>query len=341
MKTVTTLFLVPFLALAASACGSNGSSGSPPVACTGTTLTANEANDYAFTSTITLPLISVQPRTELLFDWGSIAKDMLSHDINAKTDLNNIAIVSWGVSLAELEAGLNADDLPMNAITGIPLSLLTDGSTTSAKLFTFTLNGGAIAPSGGAITPDAILDFFDADKYPPATNTYTMMAATGTVVGQNAKMLQAFVLDKNSTNTTVKMTSDSTKLTYKADLHSLKPTGISAGQAAITLDWTNIKKNALGATFDATAITRALIGHYSQSIAEIEKRFLDLEIMTSEIYQGNIPIGTTVDFSTLATSNGTKFPGIDTSGTWIVALQCGNCRNPAPWYLSVLKVCTP
>jgi len=339
MKNITTLFLASFLAFSASACGSN-STGSAPVACMGTTLTANEANNYAFKSTITLPPISVQPKTELTFDWGSVTKDMLGHDLDAKTGINIVSIISWAVSLKDLQDGLNADDLPMNAITGIPLSIQTDGSSTSAKLFSFTLNGAPIGSSGGLSQSDA-LDFFDADKYDPSSNTYTLMAASGTVVGQNSKLLQAFVLDKNSTNTTVKMTSDSTKLDFKADLHSLKPTGIAAGQAAITLDWGNMKKTALGSDFDTTAITRALVGHYTQSITELENRFLDLEIMDTEIYQGSIPPGTQIDFSTLETSDGKNFSGIDATGTWLVALQCGNCRNPAPWYLSILKVCTP
>jgi len=25
----------------------------------------------------------------------------------------------------------------------------------------------------------------------------------------------------------------------------------------------------------------------------------------------------------------------------VVGLICGNCRNPAPWYLTILKPCTP
>ena len=38
--------------------------------------------------------------------------------------------------------------------------------------------------------------------------------------------------------------------------------------------------------------------------------------------------------------DGKAFTGISTSGTWIVALRCGSCRNPAPWYLTVLKPCS-
>ena len=35
-------------------------------------------------------------------------------------------------------------------------------------------------------------------------------------------------------------------------------------------------------------------------------------------------------------SAGNPFTGITSDGTWLVGLICGNCQNPAPWYLSVL-----
>jgi hypothetical protein len=38
--------------------------------------------------------------------------------------------------------------------------------------------------------------------------------------------------------------------------------------------------------------------------------------------------------------NGAGFPGIDDTGTWLVGLICGNCRNPAPWYMTILKPCS-
>jgi hypothetical protein len=34
---------------------------------------------------------------------------------------------------------------------------------------------------------------------------------------------------------------------------------------------------------------------------------------------------------------GNSFPGVDSNGTWLVALLCTNCRNPAPYYLTVLE----
>jgi hypothetical protein len=183
------------------------------------------------------------------------------------------------------------------------------------------------------------MDYFDPSKFDPATHTFTMMAATGKVLGQGTRMIQSFQLDSGSSNTTVTMTNDSTKLTYNANLHALTPTGIPAGKAGITLDWGKMTTNALGNPFDTTAITRAIVAHYTQSPTELESKFLDLELIATDLFDNTSLAGTKVDFSTLANKSGNTFPGIDGNGTWIAVLQCGACRNPAPWYLTVLKPC--
>jgi hypothetical protein len=40
------------------------------------------------------------------------------------------------------------------------------------------------------------------------------------------------------------------------------------------------------------------------------------------------------------TKTNAPFAGIDDTGTWLVGLICGNCRNPAPWYMTIAKPCT-
>ena len=49
--------------------------------------------------------------------------------------------------------------------------------------------------------------------------------------------------------------------------------------------------------------------------------------------------GTSMNFAALQTDDGQASSGIDDIGIWLVVLQCGHCRNPAPWYLSVLEPC--
>ena len=177
--------------------------------------------------------------------------------------------------------------------------------------------------------------------FPPATTSYVAIAAEGTELGKGSLMIQAFKVDPASTNTTITLTNTSTTLTYTANLHNAAPTGVTAGTANITLDWGMMTTNALGGQFVTTNITSALIGHYTQSVGQLEQDFLNLETLPSALYRGGIDIGTVVDFSMLTTMGGQAFPGIDDTGTWLLGLECGNCGIPAPWYLTVLKVCTP
>jgi hypothetical protein len=216
----------------------------------------------------------------------------------------------------------------------LPITYFPDGTKTTAGLFEFSLNG--FPPTQADVDL-----YFDPVGFPPADNTYALLAAKGMVLGQGTLMIQAFQVDPASTNTTVSMKADSTQLTYCANLQSLNPTGIPAGQRAVTLDWGQMTTNALGGDFVTNQITEAMVAHYTQTPAQLESRFLDLEVIATDIYRTAISSGTVVDLSTMVHERtGAAFPGIDANGTWVVALRCGNCKNPAPWYLSVLKPCT-
>jgi hypothetical protein len=302
--------------------------------CLGTSIKANERNNYSFWSKMALPAIKVKPKTELSFDWGSVTKDFIAHDVDAKNDLNMLMVLFFQLPLQELEVRLNADSLTQSdLVIAPPLTLRTNGSDTTAKLFAFDLNGTYVEP-------ERVLLYFDADFYSPADHTYALAAATGTEVGLGIRILQTFQLDPSSSNTEVKLTDSSVKLEWLANLHDLTPTGIPKGDAAITLDWGDMTKNGLGADFDPTQITRALVGHYAGGSGQLERDFLDIELIATDLYETRIDVGSTMDFSTMTRkSDGTSFPGIDDAGTWLVALQCGVCRNPSPWYLSILKPC--
>lgn len=329
------VMLIPFLLLcpALSSCDSGNGESEAESVCSGANLVAAPANNYQFSSTLKFPSISVAPNTELTMDWSSVTIDFLGHTVDTKKDLSMVSILMWNLPLTDLETQLNSDSLKQSDLTVVPLTVYTDGSSTTADVLSFTLNGTKV-------TSEQILPYFNIDNYPPANHTYILTAATGTTVGQGIKMVQSFLLDSNSTTSKVTMTSNSTKLTYTANLHSLTPTRIPAGEAAITLDWGEMKTNALGNTFTTTNITTAMVAHYTQTATQLETQFLDLDLIATAMYNGTIETGTSVDFSSLTDASGTTFPGIDDTGTWLVALQCGSCRNPAPWYLTILKPCS-
>jgi hypothetical protein len=329
------------LPLMTFACKSSSSSES--VTCTDGTIIASVANDYSFSSSLTLHPVSVKPLSDLTFNWGTVTKDFLGQPVNAQTDLNAIFLLLVKLPAATFEMQLNNDSFSTSsiAIPGPPPSFLPTGGVTTTTLYNNFISANGPVDSTMAAT------YLDATMYTPSNSTFVIAAQTGTsMIGSGIRMLQSFELDPSSTNTTVNLTNTSTTLTYSADLHSLHPTGVPAGTAALTLDWTNLSTNGLGETLSddgssgtvlRTNIANAIVGHYTQSPSQLEGQFLDLQTIATDLYKADIPTGTVLDFTTLVDQNNKSFPGVDSTGTWLVALICSNCRNPAPYYLTILE----
>jgi hypothetical protein len=303
-------------------------------ACLGNTVVANEINNYSFSSTITLPPVTVKAQSNLTFDWSALTKDFIGHSLSAATDVNTMSVLMWQLPLASLEENLNLDALKQSDLLVVPPPSLTpQAGATSAMLYDFTLNGTAV-------TPSQYITYFDPAKYPPSYYSYLVAAATGTELGRGIRMLQAFNLDPASTATVVDVSDHSTRLTSSANLRALAATHVPAGTPNITLDWSMMKSNALGTEFKRGYITSAIVGHFTQTPQELEAQFLDLELIADALYRADIPSGSVLEFTTLEDIGGTRFPGVDSSGTWLVGLICGVCRNPAPWYLTILEPCS-
>ena len=311
---------------AGTAAGSGGSSGTSG----GMTILANKVNNYSFSSTLTLPPIAVKPDSDLTIDWSAVTKDFMGHDVVAST----VNVMLFELPLDELQTKMNSDDLKSkDAQTPVQVHI-TDTQKT-AQLFDF------LTAADDPLEPEQILPYFSATMYPPEANTYTVILADGTLsAGGQARMLQSFKLDPASTNTTVALTNTSTMLTYEVDLHSLQPTLVPVGDNKITIDWGDtdlLPTNSLGREFLPQQILEVRIAHYTETPAELETKFLDLELIATESYEAPVSVGVSLAFDQLKTSTGTVFPGITADGTWMLALVCTQCRNPAPWYLTFLK----
>ena len=331
-QTKATLLTLSLCSLAVGC--SSGSSTPQKEMCFGANVTANEANNYSFTSTITLSPVTVKDMSNLMFDWSGVSKDFLGHSLTPATGLNSAIVMLWDLDRSHLETALIADMLfTSDLIVSPPLSLALSGQT-SANLYDFTINGTALEPA-------MFNQYFDSTLYTPANSTFLVGVQQGTELGRNIKMLQAFQVSASSSATKVTLTNDSTKLSYSANLHNLTITGVPGGTPALMLDWTAMHTNALGAPFAEGSVTSAVVGHYTQSPGELESKFLDLDTLATNYYRANIDSGSVLDFTTLKDDKtGASFPGITADGTWLVGLICGNCRNPAPWYMTILKPCT-
>jgi len=308
--------------------GTNPPGGSGGVLCE-TTIVTSPVRNYEYSSDLSVRVTKVMPRAEITFDWSEVTTDFSGRPV----DLANVDMVEW--SLWEMgqdafEVGLN-DDTLMNPIVIADLRPA-DGQTSGSVLES---NVPAVP-----VAPDVFSQFFDEVTYPPDTHLYSVMVANGFEYGRGTYMLGNFQLDPESTNTLVKIDSTSTTVTYAASIAARPVTYVPAGKADLVMDWTKMNTTAAGGEFIPSSITRFRIGAYTQTPAELEgANFLRLDEIAVELYEAPVDVGTKIVFDKAKTKDGKAFAGIDDTHTWLVALNCGYCQNPAPWYLTVLKAC--
>jgi hypothetical protein len=356
MKPELCLSAAAVLAVASFACSGGEPSddvGGPVCDSTPELVVTDPVNNYSFQSTLTFPPITVKPDSELTFDWSTVTTDFLGHSFDPMTDVDSVHLMLWTLSQDELETKLNADTLLQRDLA-IIAKYETEKATTSVRMFDF------VSPDNIALEPCNFWPYLQLPMPDPAAhpecedwaenaatggfdqaqNSYTVMIASGTELGAGTRMIQGFKLDAASENTHVALELDSTHLEWSVDMEALKPTPVPAGTGEITIDWTDMLVTALGTEFLPNNISEALVARYDEPIAELEDGFLDLELLAEEVWRGEITAGTTATLSSFTNEAGEPFAGINGSGTWIVALFCGRCRNPAPWYLTTLTTCS-
>ncbi|HTQ08331.1 MAG TPA: hypothetical protein VMI54_30965 [Polyangiaceae bacterium] len=326
--------------------------------CASGTLALQSANNYAFTSNITLTPLSIKANEPNLdFDWSGVTTDFLGRKTDPAKDVDSVLLAVLSLTIDQFETHLNNDDFLRPFVPGA-LQLLTNQTLTKANLEDF---GVPTQPENTyKSSPDvqtSVMQYL-APATADSPKILALMPSTGTDPGHGARMIQVLVLDPNSTTTSVTLgpdtvvpagtnghtggtTGPSASVTYDANLHALTPIKIAAGSTDLMVDWNALTMNGLGHDWVSRSIGEITVGHYTQSITELENQFLSLQDIATTMYTGYVPSDDPISLTGLKDDQGNVFQGIDNTGTWILALFCSpmNCSNPAPWFLTVLQTC--
>ena len=323
--------------------GATGTTGAP-VGCLSATaedgslnLLLDPANNYAFDSTVTFDVQSVAPNTPLTFDWSGLSIDLMKQPINpAGGDVAAVLVSLMGLSVQAFQDKLNANEALNNDSKGTLAFYPT--TETRAHIYEFA-SPGDLMPR----LPEEIDPYLDPGAFPPEENTFAVLIQDDREPARGVRMVQAFRLDPNSLSTDVTLSNTSSDLVYQTDLAAVVPVQVPAGTANITADWggmNDVANNALGDLWVKRSIEEVMIGRYDLTPAQLTEQFLGLENIAAELYRGPVPAGSTIHLSTLVEeTSGAPFTGVNASGTWILALNCLKCTNPAPWFLTILQPC--
>lgn len=294
-------------------------------------LVLTDAHNYQSMSSLSIPVIETAPQVDIQICWDQVTKDIQCHDVDPITELKTAGVTRFHGKTPEQVQAL----LGQTSITSDQYDLYLDLDTmggTCGQLSSMSFLGTRPA--------NLMTDYNEApDK------TYLVVVTDSDSPGVGTRSLVFVRPVSTSTNTRVDVpTGCSTdpsvvapKLTFNA---TLSPMALNAaGLSELVLDWGDMTRDSTGADIRATIIDSVLIGFYpGMTVADVQARIIDLEhIEAAQIWEAPTE-GTTVDLK-LATKRGTlePFTGFTPGdGTWIVALMCSNCQNPAPVVLTVV-----
>jgi hypothetical protein len=343
-----------------AAAGMGGAAGGN--ACGSNMLKLDATSNYTFASNITLIPTKVKANEpNLTFDWSGVTTDFLGRATSPTADIDSVMLVELSATLDQFEKVLNDDDpVELRQLVQGPLQRITMNTLTSSSLEDFGVVG---QPENTYKTSSDVKaatdDYLDPTKFDPSMHMFAVMPAKGTQAGTGTRMIQVFTVDANTTTTTLMLsantvvaprsnghtggtTGPSMSVTYDANLQSLTPIKVAAGNPNLTIDWSGLTKNALGRDWQKRYLYRMVVGHYTQSLTDLENQFFNLETIASTLYSQDIPSDDPLSLSGMKEkTSGAAFTGIDNTGVWIMALFCDpmECGNPAPWFLTVLQTC--
>jgi len=298
-------------------------------------VTGDAASNYEFWSEVKLGTAQVvKSGVDVTFNWSSLNKDMFGQTMDPKEDIGNLAMVLFHMPKDQLETRINEDSLTPQDRVGAT-TFLTNGAVTQASTDQFDLLG---QPLDHAV----MLGYLDGDTYPASEYTYMILLGSGDDYGKDGRMLGVFNVSSSATSSEVTITPTTTTCDYRATLDKLTPVVVPQGTANIVFDWGSLTKNAMGRTIDPYSILKVMVANFTQSVAELQKKenFLNLEKLAVNTWSNDQIMGTTITFSDLKSDKDqSAFTGIDSSHTWIIALENTDALNPAPWYITVLKPC--
>ena len=317
--TLIALFLIPLV----SGCPVEGDDDDDDASASGE-LVLSDAHNYSFNGEMNIAAYSVDELTDVLLDWSAVDTDFQTHAMDPASDVDTMSLVVFTyLSHEEVEIGLSQNTL-QQADVGLYLFTEVTGQT-SEMMGNTTLFG----------TDVDVETYFELDY----GKSWLITLATGNTPGVGTVMAAFLDPTAGADTSEVMLDNTSTTLTVDVDITSATPLPAPV-DTALLIDWSGLTLDGQGNEMKMGDIDQIMVGYYADlTPADLEDNLLDLEYVHDGMWYLDLTSGgTAADLTTLTDDNGSPFTGITAEGTWLLALRCTTCANPAPPFLTVFEV---
>ena len=270
----------------------------------------SDANNYAHSSTLDLPLVQAQSGSDVRVSWSDLELDLSGLEVPAGSIDEVTLVVFEDLDHGALMEGLAGDTLAQG----------------DASLFAECLPAGEDCQLSEFQVLDVAVDAHT--HFVPERGLFLITLGEEGVAGMKGGVVLEAVDDSSVQE--VRIDDGDGALATEVDLGSLEPVRPATGLP--TLDWSGVRTDGLGHPLRLQEIDTMLVGRFEEGLPELEGRIPELSVASDAIWIVDVTGEASYDLSRIS-----SFPGVDTEGTWLVAWMCSTCTHPAPRVLTVLE----
>jgi len=301
---------------------SGGDKDGPAPELPGTDLEVTVENSYTFTGSLTIGSVDIQPETDATADWCALGTDLRGRSVDDPAGVDQVLLVEFALSQQEIMDKVAVNEL-LQSDTESQWLLEAPGSC--------TINLSDFEILANPFDPSLLQD----------NGRNWLMSVMNTPGGRWDILMSSFVKPAGaSTNTEVMIGDDAADLEFNANLSDLVHLETVAGADNYTADWSGLTTDIYGHDYDPLQGDRLLVGKIDVAgVSDIEALFLRLDTEAEKLYYlDTYGITYVEDLHAATADDGTTFPGFDTSGIWLLGVECTTCTSPAPLWLTVVDV---
>lgn len=302
------LLLVPLTACAPEA------EGEPCTACALT-----DANTFAYESELHIGTLPLPERTDVLLRWDGLVRDLRGEALDSSSITEARLVAFRGLSPEEVTDGLSNDALEQAEVSAYATCAPEDAA---CALSAFGMFGNTLD------IPQYLVEGYA---------TWLLALGGDGVDGVDGLAFLAPRADSDVAE--VRVEDAGSSLAADVDVCSLTPVVVARYQAGISLDWSGVTRDGRGAPLNPETVDELWVGRFTEPVEELGARAFELETLAEQVWTMDVEGRTAADLSGLAGDE--PFHGVGSDGTWVAALRCRGCTNPAPRVLTILGNVAP
>ncbi|MBM4367853.1 MAG: hypothetical protein FJ102_16695 [Deltaproteobacteria bacterium] len=279
-------------------------------------------NNYEWSGGLNIPSYETAELVDIHFDWSGLDKDMLCHDMDPVADIDSAGLTRFPfLTETEVAEGLTNNSLLQSDTSGYVSC--EPGDRTECWLSEFSFGG----------TPYDTINVYKEDG-----GTFLFNLQTGTEPGQGARFVAFLQPRATSDVTELFFTPNCEVAQMEVEFEALTPVELSM-DGPWTIEWSKLSIAGNGLPVIPGDLDEVMVASYDgYELSDLEAQFIDLDLIATDLYTLQLDGGTEATLSGLVNAEGEAFPGFTTDQTWLLALRCTSCTNPAPVFMSVVKV---